>query len=131
MSSFVSGIIREPLAGLDSLCPVPVDTRLWITSPDTVTHNLVHAARLPASALEGRRTVNFPGVSVTPAEMLDALERLAGASARARVRCQPDDRMMRVVCTWPGDFDISRPLRLGFQADHDIDAVVRQFMRSG
>ena len=33
-SSFVSGIIREPLAGIDTVCPVPLDTRLWIASPE-------------------------------------------------------------------------------------------------
>lgn len=128
MSSFVSGIIREPLSGLESLCPVPLDTRLWITSPEVVTDNLVHAAVLPTSALEGRRSVNFPGLCVTPAEMLASLERLGGAAARARVRCEEDSRMMRVVCTWPGAFDITRPLRLGFTADREVDAIVRQFM---
>jgi len=60
--------------------------------------------------------------------MLDSLERLAGAAARARVRCEPDEQMMKIVCTWPGAFDISRPLRLGFQADRNIDAIVREFI---
>src|SRR5580765_1501564 len=46
LSSFVSGIIREPLAGIDAVCPVPLDTRVWISSPDAVTRNLVHAARV-------------------------------------------------------------------------------------
>jgi D-erythronate 2-dehydrogenase len=128
MSSFVSGIIREPLAGIDSLCPVPLDTRLWITSPAVVTSNLVHAGHVATSALEGRRTINLPGLCVTPSEMLDSLERLGGSSARARVRCDPDERMMKIVCTWPGAFDISRPLRLGFRADGDIDAIVREFI---
>jgi nucleoside-diphosphate-sugar epimerase len=54
LSSFVSGIIREPLAGLESLCPVPLDTRIWVSSPATVTYNLLHASRIPNSALEGR-----------------------------------------------------------------------------
>lgn len=128
MSSFVSGMIREPLAGIDSVCPVPLDTRLWITSPGVVTNNLVHAAHIATSALEGRRALNLPGLCVTPSEMLASLERLGGAAARARVRCEPDPRMMRVVCSWPGDFDISRPLRLGFSVDSDIDSIVRQFM---
>ena len=65
-SSFVSGIIREPLAGIDTVCPVPLDTRLWITSPELVTANLVHASRVQASTLEDRRAVNLPGLSVTP-----------------------------------------------------------------
>lgn len=128
VSSFVSGIIREPLSGIDTVCPVPLDTRLWISSPEVVTDNLVHAARLPASALAGHRTLNLPGLCVTPAEMLASLERLGGAAARGRVRCEPDERTMRIVCSWPGAFDVSRPLALGFSADRDIDSVVRQFI---
>lgn len=127
-SSFVSGIIREPLAGIDTVCPVPLDTRLWITSPELVTANLVHAARVRTSDLEDRRTVNLPGLSVTPGQMLDSLERVAGANVRARVRCELDRRIMHIVCTWPGAFDVSRTLRLGFSVDRDIDAIVRQFM---
>jgi D-erythronate 2-dehydrogenase len=127
-SSFVSGIIREPLAGIDTVCPVPLETRLWISSPDVVTANLVHAARVPTSELEGRRAVNLPGLCVTPAEMLDSLERVAGAAVRARVRCELDRRIADIVCTWPGAFDVSRALRLGFSADRDLDSIVRQFM---
>jgi len=32
-SSFASGIVREPLAGEEALCPVEPDTRLWVMSP--------------------------------------------------------------------------------------------------
>jgi len=84
-SSFVSGIIREPLAGIDTVCPVPLESRLWISSPDVVIDNLVHAGRLPTAALEGRRALNLPGLCVTPSEMLASLERLGGAAARARL----------------------------------------------
>jgi nucleoside-diphosphate-sugar epimerase len=128
LSSFVSGIVREPLAGIDTVCPVPLDTRLWVTSPAVVVENLVHAASLPTSALQGKRAVTFPGLCVTPGEMLASLERLGGATARARVRCEPDASLMRVVCTWPGAFDVSRALRLGFSRDSDVDALVRQYM---
>jgi D-erythronate 2-dehydrogenase len=128
MSSFVSGIIREPLAGIESVCPVPLDTRLWISSPGTVTSNLLQAAVLPAAAFGGRRNLNLPGLCVTPGEMLDSLERHGGANARALVRCEPDERTMRIVCGWPGALDVSRPLGLGFTADRHIDDVVRQFM---
>jgi nucleoside-diphosphate-sugar epimerase len=128
LSSFVSGIIREPLAGVEAVCPVPLDTPLWITSPDVVIANLIHAARIDTSRLEARRAVNLPGISVTPAEMLASLDRLAGSSVRNRVRCELDHQMMRVVLTWPGNFDVSRPLGLGFTADRDVDGIVQQFM---
>jgi len=130
LSSFVSGIIREPLAAVESVCPVPLDTRLWICSPDVLTANLVHAGRLDTSALGLRLAINLPGLSVTPAQMLDSLERYGGAAARARVRCEPDPAIMRIVCTWPGAFDISRALGLGFTVDRDVDSIVRQFVET-
>ena len=126
-SSFVSSLVREPLAGIDTTCPVPLDTPLWIASPDTVIANLLHAACVRTSDLGVRRSVHFPGLSVTPGQMLDALERVAGSAVRARVRTSIDERIMQLVCTWPGTFDNSRALDLGFTADRDIDGVIRQF----
>ena len=130
LSSFVSGIIREPLAGIDAVCPVPLDMRLWISSPDVVTGNLIHAARVPSSALGGSLSVNLPGLSVTPAQMLASLERAGGAAARARVRCEIDPAIARVVATWPGALDDRRARHLGFSADRDFDEVVAQYVRS-
>lgn len=127
-SSFVSGIIREPLSGIESVCPVPLDTRLWISSPDVAVRNLMHAATLPASALQGGRMLNLPGLTVSAAEMLESLERLGGAEARARVRCEEDRRVRDIVCSWPGAFDVGRALELGFEADADFDSVLRQYM---
>ena len=128
LSSFVSGIVREPLAGIDAVCPVPLDTRVWITSPLVATANLAHAATVPASALSDGRVVNLPGLSVTPAEMLDSLERLGGAAARQRVRVEIDPHTARIVGTWPGAFDVTRALSLGFAPEGDIDSIVRQYM---
>jgi nucleoside-diphosphate-sugar epimerase len=130
LSSFVSGIIREPLAGVDSVCPVPLDTRLWITSPDTVTKNLVHAAGVPAAARGGRRSGNRTGLTVTPAEMLASLERAAGADVRARVRCEIDPRVARVFATWPAALDDRRARELGFTADRGLDEVVHQYLQA-
>ena len=128
MSSFVSGIVREPLAGIESVCPVPLDTRLWVSSPAITTANLAHAGRLPAAMLQGVRTINLPGICVTPAQLLDSLERAAGAAVRSLVRLEPDARIAAVVEGWPGAFDASRALRLGFSADRDADALVTQFI---
>jgi len=128
LSSFVSGIIREPLAGIDAVCPVPLDQPLWVTSPAVVIGNLMHAARVPAAALEGNVTVSLPGLSVTPEQMLASLEHVAGSEARARVRCEIDPSVARIVATWPGAIDDSRARRLGFTSDRDVDDIVRQYM---
>jgi nucleoside-diphosphate-sugar epimerase len=127
LSSFVSGIVREPLAGLESVCPVPLDTRLWISSPEAVVANFVHAARLPMARYDGRPIVNLPGLTVTPAAMLDSLERVAGRAARALVRLEPDERVSRVVCSWPGALDVTRALACGFVGDAGLDEIVARF----
>ena len=44
-SSFASGIIREPLAGVDAPCPVAPTTRMWVTSPGAVVANLIRRSR--------------------------------------------------------------------------------------
>ncbi|MBX0118557.1 NAD-dependent epimerase/dehydratase family protein, partial [Salmonella enterica subsp. enterica serovar Typhi] len=62
-SSFVSAIIREPLQGETTICPVSESLRLWISSPATVIHNLSLAATLPAPGEAS--SINLPGISVT------------------------------------------------------------------
>jgi D-erythronate 2-dehydrogenase len=129
LSSFVSGIIREPLSGVESICPVALDTPIWVSSPGAVTQNLVHAARIDTARLGYRRAVNMPGITVTPRQMLDSLERLGGREARARVRCEQDEHVNRAMCGWPGALDASRALGLGFVADSNVDELVQQFIR--
>lgn len=126
-SSFASGIIREPLAGVASNCPVPLETRMWLSSPDVVVANLVHALAVEGERIGPWRTLNLPGICVTVAEMLASLERVGGAAPRALVSHELEQRIIDIVCSWPGDFEVSRPLALGFTRDGDFDAVVRQY----
>lgn len=126
-SSFASGIIREPLAGVASNLPVPRETRLWLSSPDAVVGNLVHAMAVEGARIGAWRTLNLPGICVTAGEMLESLERIGGAEARALVSEEPEKRVSDIVLSWPGDFDVSRLLALGFARDGDFDSVVRQY----
>jgi len=128
LSSFVSGIVREPVAGIDTICPVPLDTPLWVSSPRTVIANLTRAGSMETSALAYRRALNLPGISVTAGDMLDSLERLAGRDARARVRVERDERIARAMLGWPAALDASRALSLGFAADTNADAIVQEYL---
>ncbi|UQN14721.1 D-erythronate dehydrogenase [Gulosibacter sp. ACHW.36C] len=126
-SSFASGILREPLNGEASVLPVPQDTRMWLSSPDSAVTNLVHGFDLAGEQLGSWRTVNVPGISVTVAEMLDALRTVGGEDARALVTEAHDAAVMDIVCSWPGNFDVARPLALGFIKDEQFTDVVRQY----
>ena len=128
-SSFVSGIMREPLAGQPAACPVGRDVLVVISSPGTVVDNLVHAHRVPAAALGTSRTLILPGLAVTIGEMIDTLRRVAGANVAARIRFERDEAVERIVLTWPARLDASRARSLGFQVDPDFESILRSYMR--
>jgi nucleoside-diphosphate-sugar epimerase len=127
-SSFVSSIIREPLHGEPAICPVPPDLNLWLSSPVTVIHNLLHAAALPRASVAGWRTINLPGISVTVQQMLDAMGRLTDAATVARVRFEPNESINAIVSSWPGAIDNTRALQLGFEVDAHFDSFISQYM---
>jgi nucleoside-diphosphate-sugar epimerase len=129
LSSFVSGVIREPLAGIDAVCPVPLDTPLWVSSPRTVTANLLHAGTMDTAKLRDNRALNLPGISVSAGELLASLERVAGPQVRSRVRVERDDRVARAMCGWPAALDATRALSLGFTADASVDGIVREYIK--
>jgi nucleoside-diphosphate-sugar epimerase len=127
-SSFASGIVREPLNGIDAVCPVPAATRMWLLSPRRAVENLLVGHEAPASAFAHTRSVNVPGISVTVGEMVEALRRVAGDDVASRVRWQVDPTIDRIVRTWPRDFDPAFGRALGMRADEDFDAIVRQYI---
>ncbi len=127
-SSFVSSIIREPLNGEIATCPVSPELALWLSSPDTVIQNMVHAATMNTAALGDWRTVNLPGVSVTVQQMLDALRRMTDAETLARVQFKEDPAINRIVASWPGVIDNTRALQVGFHVDGSFDHFIDQYL---
>ena len=127
-SSFASGIVREPLNGVEAICPVAPATGMWLTSPRTVVDNIVVAHEAPASAFRGTRSINLPGISTTVGGMIDSLRRVAGAEAAARIVMRHDPAIDRIVRTWPRDFDTVFARSLGMRADVDFDGIVRQYV---
>jgi len=127
-SSFVSGIIREPLHGQKAVCPVARDLKLWLSSPDVVVENLIHGAWLMPDALGFERIINLPGITVTVAEMIAALERIAGKEVSSRIVFAEDPAVQRIVGSWPSRFDVARALRLGFSRDPDFDDLILGFL---
>src|SRR5512140_3019288 len=74
-SSFASGILREPLNGVVSECPVAPETGVWLLSPGRVVEAFIHAWELPAEAWGSRRWLNLPGITASVAEMVEAMRK--------------------------------------------------------
>jgi nucleoside-diphosphate-sugar epimerase len=127
-STFASSMIREPLAGLDAVCPVAPDTVMALASPRRIVEGLVHAIGLPGDAFGASRSLQLPGFSVSVGEMAAALRRAGGEAAHARLRWQPDPAIQAIVSGWPRALATPRAEALGFGRDSGIDAVIEAFI---
>lgn len=67
----------------------------------------------------------MPGVSVTVAEQIEALRRIAGDRVATRIRREPDPTILSIVEGWPRRFDARRAKALGFRAEENFDEIIR------
>jgi nucleoside-diphosphate-sugar epimerase len=126
-SSFVSGIVREPLLGLDTELPVADDFAVWVCSPRRAVDWLLHAAVLDTSRLGLDRSIDPPGISTTVAHLLQALDEVA-PGASAHVRRVADETIAAIVSTWPPAFEALHARTLGFSAHEPVLEVIRAFI---
>jgi nucleoside-diphosphate-sugar epimerase len=124
-SGFFSGIIREPLAGQETVLPVSDTVLHTHASPRAAVGFLVHAAGLSREQIGPRIGLAMPGVCCTIAEQIEALTRIAGPKVAARIRRQPDELVTRIVSGWPHRFDARRARELGFVAETTFDEIIR------
>ena len=127
-SSFFSGIIREPLAGIESICPVGLEVAHPVSSPQRTVEGLIAVYEASRQAYGGRTALNLPALNVTVAQMLAALEEVAGPAVRARVRFEHDERIAGIVANWPTGARADRAAALGLQPEPDFAAIIRQYI---
>lgn len=124
-SGFFSGIVREPLAGLEAVLPVDTSVRHWFASPRAAVSFLLHAAALDTSSLGQRRSLTMPGLAATVGDEIEALRRVAGDRAVKLIRHEPDPVIAGIVAGWPQAFSAKRAESLGFVAEKRFDDIIR------
>jgi D-erythronate 2-dehydrogenase len=127
-SGFLSGIIREPLAGARASCPVDPRTEVALMSPARAVSGLLRAATATDEDWGGRTPVNLPPLTVTVADMVAALEQVAGPSATALIDWVPDPAIAAMVTSWPARFRFDRATRLGLTPDPDFVSVIESHL---
>jgi nucleoside-diphosphate-sugar epimerase len=127
-SSFFSGIIREPLAGVASVCPVDAQVSHPMASPGKTVEGLIAVYEASRDAFGGRLAMNLPALNVRVSDMLDALEQVAGSAVLARVSFVRDDRIAGMVGNWPAAASGARASRLGLIPDESFAHIIRQYI---
>jgi nucleoside-diphosphate-sugar epimerase len=128
-SSFLSGMLREPLAGVRAVCPVPADTPVALSSPALTIAGLICAAETSAAAWGPRTALTLPALTTTPAEMAASLARVAGPQVAALIDWTPDAAIHNIVKTWPARINAQRARGLGLLPETSFDDIVRAYVR--
>jgi len=127
-SSFFSGIIREPLAGQEAVLPVDPSVSHPVSSPARTVEGLIAVFEASPEAMGGRAGLNLPALNVTVAQMLDALEAVAGKATRALVKSQPDPTIQRIVAGWSKGAIAARAERLGLRPEREFADIIVQYI---
>jgi nucleoside-diphosphate-sugar epimerase len=124
-SGFYSSIIREPLSGQEAILPVPDTIRHGHASPRSAVGFLIHAANIDGAKVGPRRNLAMPSVSVTVAEQIEALKRVAGEKVAARIKRKPDPVIAAIVTDWAEEVEAKRARDLGFEVEKSFDDIIR------
>lgn len=129
-SGFLSGIIREPLAGQRAACPVPPDTPVALSSPRRTLDGLTRAAEVGDSEWGSTTAMNLPALTTTPRAMAEALDRVAGAGTSRLIDWTDDPIIGAMVRTWPAALRTHRAQALGLTPETSFDDIVRGYTES-
>ena len=127
-SSFLSGMIREPLAGLRAACPVNPDTPVALSSPSRTIKGLLRAAETNDADWGARTAINLPALKTTPALMAAALGKLAGQDVADLIDWNPDPVISKIVTSWPAVIDAGRARALGLLPDDDYESIIKEYL---
>ncbi|ORY32634.1 hypothetical protein BCR39DRAFT_523291 [Naematelia encephala] len=126
-SSFISGLIREPLQNQPSICPIasslsdPIldEMPVYVSRTRTVVRNIAYAMCMPENQFKKgeSRSINLPGIKVTPRQIIDALIEHGGKEKLDLVEFKKDPAVIAICQTWAGDYDSSDAQAMGFQVD--------------
>ncbi len=127
-SSFMSSIFREPLNGVEAICPVDRDFPHYYLSPRKCAENLVKAAEIDASNFGQNRAMIMPGHMWTIGQMIDAMTAVAGPEPAKLIRWEDQPVIQAIVKGWRFDLRADRGLALGLTADDSFEDNIRYYL---
>ncbi|KAI8954419.1 hypothetical protein F4801DRAFT_533132 [Xylaria longipes] len=131
-SSFLSGMIREPMNGEECIIPLKDRSfRSFLCSPSKLQENLFRVLHMDSNKMPKHiRHINVPGVSVSIQELMDALAKHGGEEKLKLLKEETIPDLERILRSWSPDFDITTPLKLGLTKDESGDDIVKEYIDS-
>ncbi len=125
-SGFFSGMIREPLKGMECVIPVSPDTVHSLSSPANTVRGIIACVQASDEAWGPLTALNLPALPITVGEMAEGLKRIAGEKAHALLSWKIDPAIEKIVNGWPTRMGSPRALALGMKPNASFDEIVRE-----
>jgi nucleoside-diphosphate-sugar epimerase len=135
-TSCFSSVVREPLAGKDTVAPISESVRHAVTSSRTAIECILRLHDVPAAEADAvlgfDRTVFVPSAVVSLADLVSAVRAVVARESHASlgtVTYEPDQKLSDAVGSFPTKVDCSRALALGLSAEGlDAESMVRSYI---
>jgi NAD(P)-dependent dehydrogenase (short-subunit alcohol dehydrogenase family) len=136
-TSCFSGVIREPLAGVDAAMPIARNVPHAVTGArSAVTAMLtLHDAKLSQiqEVLGYDRTVFLPAVALSLGDLQDALLTVVVDESKSKLGNisydNVDETLSSIVASFPTKIDADRALKLGIPPAPDAETLVRDYIK--
>ena len=125
LSDRVASILREPLGGENVVYPLLPETKIPVGSAACVVAALIKLHEVPTDRFGHTRAMNLPSLTVTAAEMVEAVNSLDFPGARGRICWERDDQLQAVVDGWPSFLVSDEASRLGIRSDANLMDILR------
>lgn len=123
LSAFMSDVFWKLAAGEPFECPVSPQAVAWWMSAARCIDNLLHAARLPAAALQPRRVFALPVLRVSMEQLIEGLCQRFGDDRRGLVVYKPDEQLEANFGRYP-PLLADAAQALGLRHDGDIQQLI-------
>ena len=128
VSDRIASIVREPLHGMDVACPLKPETKIPVASVRCIAAALIKLHEVPADRFGHTRAMNLPSLTVSVAEMVDALEGFDYPGPRGKVSWERNDQLQAIVDGWPNCFVSDEASRLGIRSDASFAEILRAYV---
>ncbi len=127
VSDRIAAIVRDSIAGRASVSPLWPEARVPVVSVGTVVRNLITLHNTDAAKLISRRTLNQPALTVSMADAIAAIARVA--SVKPNITFKPDPELKAILSGWPTGFISTRAAALDIVVDRKFEDIVLDYMQ--
>lgn len=123
-SAFMSDLLQAYAAGDAYCCPVSAQSTAWWMSVRCCVNNLLQAANINCTELDGSRVWQLPLLHLSIEQVLEALAKAYGAQRRDLISFKPDSQLEALFGKFP-QMKTPQARALGFRHDGSAVSLIR------